>query len=58
MGNIAKSKTTFGQLAFERYIRRGVKDVQIEALPKFGVNIDVRVYPIEIDVETKGVVRV
>jgi len=58
IGNIAKNKDlSFGDLAFERYIRRGVKEVQLQALPRFGVSIDVRIYPPEITVETKGVDR-
>ncbi|WP_088548161.1 DUF6470 family protein [Paenibacillus aquistagni] len=57
VGNIAKGSVTPGQIAFERYMRDGKKEVQLEALPRFGVSIDVRVYPPEIEVKTKGVVR-
>ncbi|RJG24839.1 DUF6470 family protein [Paenibacillus thiaminolyticus] len=57
LGNIAKSKTTFGQIAFERYMQKGQKEVRIYALPSQSVAIDVRVYPPEIEVQTKGVVR-
>lgn len=57
VGNIAKGSATPGQLAFERYLRNGAKEVQLEALPRFGVSIDVRIYPPEIEVKTKGVVR-
>ncbi|NMM54312.1 DUF6470 family protein [Paenibacillus aquistagni] len=57
MGNIAKGKVTAGQLAFERYIHNGKKEIQLEMLPKFGVSIDVRIYAPEIEVKTKGVVR-
>lgn len=56
LGNIAKNKQlTFGDIAFERYMRRGVKDVQLFALPRLGVSIDVTIYPPEITIETKGV---
>ncbi|MCM3338732.1 DUF6470 family protein [Paenibacillus sp. MER TA 81-3] len=57
LGNIAKQKTTFGQLAFERYMQKGQKEVRIYALPSQGVSIDVRIFPPEIQVQTKGVVR-
>lgn len=57
LGNIAKSKTTFGQIAFERYMQKGQKEVRLYALPSQSVAIDVRVYPPEIEVQTKGVVR-
>lgn len=57
LGNIAKSKTTFGQIAFERYMQKGQKEVRIYALPSQSVAIDVRIYPPEIEVQTKGVVR-
>ncbi|MFL1676560.1 DUF6470 family protein [Paenibacillus dendritiformis] len=57
LGNIAKSKTTFGQIAFERYMQKGQKEVQLYALPSQSVAIDIRVYPPEIEVQTKGVVR-
>lgn len=57
LGNIAKSKTTFGQLAFERYMQKGQKEVRLYALPSQSVAIDIRVYPPEIEVQTKGVVR-
>ncbi|MGZ9586267.1 DUF6470 family protein [Paenibacillus marinisediminis] len=57
LGNIAKNNVSYGELVFQRYIRSGVKEVQLQALPRFGVSIDVRIYPPEIKVETKGVVR-
>ncbi|WII37242.1 DUF6470 family protein [Paenibacillus thiaminolyticus] len=57
LGNIAKSKTTFGQIAFERYMQKGQKEVRLYALPSQSVAIDIRVYPLEIEVQTKGVVR-
>lgn len=57
LGNIAKSKTTFGQIAFERYMQKGQKEVRLYALPSQSVAIDVRIYPPEIEVQTKGVVR-
>lgn len=57
LGNIAKSKTTFGQIAFGRYMQKGQKEVRIYALPSQSVAIDVRIYPPEIEVQTKGVVR-
>ncbi|GAC41322.1 DUF6470 family protein [Paenibacillus popilliae] len=57
LGNIAKSKTTFGQIAFERYMQKGEKEVRLYALPSQSVAIDIRVYPPEIEVQTKGVVR-
>ncbi|CAH8719552.1 DUF6470 family protein [Paenibacillus thiaminolyticus] len=57
LGNIAKSKTTFGQIAFERYMQKGQKEVRLYALPSQSVAIDIRVYPPEIEVQTKGVVR-
>ncbi|WP_019424712.1 DUF6470 family protein [Paenibacillus sp. OSY-SE] len=57
LGNIAKQKVTFGQIAFQRYMQKGQKEVGIYALPSQGVSIDVRIYPPEIEVQTKGVVR-
>jgi hypothetical protein len=57
LGNMAKSKTTFGQLAFARYMQTGEKEVRLYALPSHSVVIDIRVYPPEIEVQTKGVVR-
>ncbi|MCE5169303.1 DUF6470 family protein [Paenibacillus profundus] len=57
LGNIAKQKVTFGQIAFQRYMQKGQKEVRIYALPSQGVSIDVRIFPPEIEVQTKGVVR-
>ncbi|GFR39156.1 hypothetical protein PRECH8_24520 [Insulibacter thermoxylanivorax] len=42
----------FGKLAFERYQAYRRADIQLDAAPKFGVQIDVRIYPPEIEVET------
>lgn len=51
----ANEKNVFGNIAFERYMRRGQKEVRLEALPKQGVIIDFRIYPPEIDVNPRGV---
>ena len=55
--NIHTNKgNVFGQMAFNKYMANK-KQVQIAALPRFGVNIDIRVYPpeIEVKVNVKGV---
>lgn len=45
----------YGKIAFEKYMKSNKVDIRIEALPKFGVQIDVKIYPPEIRVSTKGV---
>ncbi|EES72673.1 hypothetical protein POTG_02620 [Paenibacillus sp. oral taxon 786 str. D14] len=47
-------KNVFGQIAFERYMRNGQKELTIDALPKHGVVIDFRIYPPEIHVNPRG----
>lgn len=47
-------KNVFGRIAHERYMRKGQKEVTIEALPRQGVIIDFRIYPPEIQVHPRG----
>lgn len=42
----------FGRIAFDNFLADRKKYVEIAAVPKFGVKIDVRIYPPEIKVET------
>lgn len=42
----------FGRIAFDHFLANRKKYVEIAALPKFGLKIDVRIYPPEITVET------
>lgn len=48
-------KNVFGNIAHERYMRNGQKELTIEALPRQGVYIDFRIYPPEIQVDPRGV---
>lgn len=50
----AGEKNVFGHIAHERYMRKGQKEVTIEALPRQGVYIDFRIYPPEIQVDPRG----
>lgn len=52
----AREGNVFGDNAHQRYMRTGSKEVTIEALPRHGVYIDVRIHPPEIHIEAKGVV--
>lgn len=55
MMNIAAGeKNVFGNIAHERYMRNGRKEVTIEAIPHQGVLIDFRIYPPEITVDPRG----
>ncbi|GAA0377841.1 DUF6470 family protein [Paenibacillus motobuensis] len=47
-------KNVFGHIAHERYMRKGQKEVTVEALPRQGVYIDFRIYPPEIHIEARG----
>ncbi|MFU1796317.1 DUF6470 family protein [Paenibacillus azoreducens] len=51
----ARKGNVFGDIAHQRYMRTGPKEITIEALPKHGVHIDFRIHPPEIHIETKGV---
>lgn len=42
----------FGKLAFEKFLADRQTAIRLDAAPKFGVKIDVRVYPPEISVDT------
>ena len=44
----------FGSIAYNKYMESRKKEVELVALPKYGVHIDVKIYPIEIRVETHG----
>lgn len=56
MANIAAGeKNVFGNIAHERYMRKGQKEITVEALPKQGVYIDFRIYPPEIEIDPRGV---
>lgn len=44
----------FGKLAFEKFLYGNKPEVRLMALPKFGIHIDVRIYPPEIKVEAHG----
>ncbi|MNJ69502.1 hypothetical protein D3C77_658590 [compost metagenome] len=55
MANIAAGeKNVFGNIAHERYMRKGQKEITLEALPKQGVYIDFRIYPPEIEIDPRG----
>lgn len=55
MANIAAGeKNVFGNIAHERYMRKGQKEITVEALPKQGVYIDFRIYPPEIEIDPRG----
>lgn len=55
IANIASGeKNVFGNIAHERYMRKGQKEVTLEALPRQGVVIDFRIYPPEIQVDPRG----
>ncbi|MNP42785.1 hypothetical protein D3C76_1365720 [compost metagenome] len=55
IANIASGeKNVFGNIAHERYMRKGQKEVVVEALPRQGVVIDFRIYPPEIHVDPRG----
>ncbi|MNW45371.1 hypothetical protein D3C74_226340 [compost metagenome] len=55
IANIASGeKNVFGHIAHERYMRKGQKEITIEALPRQGVIIDFRIYPPEIQVDPRG----
>lgn len=47
-------KNVFGNIAHQRYMRNGQKEITVEALPRQGVYIDFRIYPPEINVEARG----
>lgn len=42
----------FGRIAFDNFLASRKKTIEIAALPKLGLKIDVRIYPPEIKVET------
>lgn len=42
----------FGRIAFDQFLASRKKTIVMDAAPKFGVKIDVRIYPPEIRVET------
>lgn len=42
----------FGRIAFDKFLASRKRAVEIAALPKFGLEIDVRIYPPEITVDT------
>lgn len=44
----------YGRLAFEKFMQGGKPEIRLMALPKFGIHIDVRIYPPEIRVEPHG----
>lgn len=51
--NIHKEKgNVFGKIAFERFTADRIKEVRLDSAPKFGLKIDVRIYPPEITVDT------
>ncbi|MEC0370807.1 DUF6470 family protein [Paenibacillus chibensis] len=50
----ARKGNVFGDVAHQRYMRTGPKEVTIEALPRHGVYIDFRIHPPEIHIEAKG----
>ncbi|CAH0118017.1 hypothetical protein PAE9249_00482 [Paenibacillus sp. CECT 9249] len=52
-----REKNVFGNMAMERYIQKGQREVTLVAAPAFGVNIDVKIIPPEIRIETRGVER-
>ncbi|MNJ74180.1 hypothetical protein D3C77_710720 [compost metagenome] len=55
MRGAIKEKNIFGQIAHDRYMREGAKEITIDVIPKQGVHIDFRIYPPEIHVEARGV---
>ncbi len=44
----------FGSIAYNKYMESKKRAVELVALPKHGVHIDVKIYPLEIRVETHG----
>jgi hypothetical protein len=53
IGNLAKEKgNVFGRVAYDKFLASRKRTVEIAAAPKFGVQIDVRIYPPEITVDT------
>lgn len=42
----------FGRIAFDKFLATRRRSVELTAAPKFGLKIDVRIYPPEIRVET------
>jgi len=42
----------FGRLAYEKFLADRKAQIQLDAVPRFGAKIDVRVYPPEIRVDT------
>ena len=42
----------FGRIAFDKFIASRQKSIELVAVPKFGLRIDIRIYPPEIKVET------
>lgn len=42
----------FGKIAFQKYLSDRQTQIRMDAAPKYGVKIDVRIYPPEISVET------
>lgn len=51
--NIHKEQgNVFGRIAFEQFLADRKKEIRIDAAPRFGANIDVRIYPLDITVDT------
>jgi hypothetical protein len=51
--NIHKNKgNVFGQAAYEKFLNDRKTQIRMDAVPKFGVKIDVRIYPPDIEVDT------
>jgi len=48
----AEKGNVFGRIAFDKFIANRKKSVELDAAPRFGLKIDVRIYPPEIKVET------
>ncbi|MEK4239934.1 DUF6470 family protein [Paenibacillus sp. FSL H7-0714] len=48
-------KNVFGAIAHDRYMRKGQKEITLEALPRQGVYIDFRIHAPEIQVDARGV---
>lgn len=44
----------YGSIAFNKYMENKKREVELVALPKYGVHIDIKIYPLEIRVETHG----
>ncbi|WP_340005391.1 DUF6470 family protein [Paenibacillus sp. FSL K6-0276] len=47
-------KNVFGAIAHDRYMRKGQKEITLEALPRQGVYIDFRIQAPEIQVDARG----